>query len=57
MAVMQTSGASVRLGNRLGSGREILAMRHSVDFGFRQLCFSERYTNCDPYEYHLNGGY
>jgi len=36
-AVMQTSGASVRLGNRLGSGREIREVQRSVDFGFRLL--------------------
>lgn len=36
-AVMQTSGASVRLGNRLGSGREIREMQRNVDFGFTKL--------------------
>lgn len=54
---MQTSGASVRLGNRWVSGGGLLLFQHSVDFGFRQLFFRERYTNCAPYEYHSNGGY
>ena len=36
-AVMQTSGASVRLGNRLGSGRAIREIQRNVDFGFTKL--------------------